>query len=101
MKRKLNRRQINSIVRKHNSWKDVSGKYTWEKICDTLDVCYVNARYGKGLTREQRAYVSQGREKYRTHKNGKLGMLAKHYGVAVNTILQAIRRKEKLCQIKQ
>lgn len=100
MKRKLNRRQISNIVRKYNSWKDVSGKYTWDKICDTLDVCYVNARHGKGLTREQRAYISQGRNKYRTHKNGKLVMLAKHYGVAKNTISQAIKRKEKLCQTK-
>lgn len=100
MKRKLNRRQISDIVRKYNSWKDVSNKYTWEKICETLDVCYVNARYGKGLAREQRAYISQGRNKYRTHKNGKLVMLAKHYGVAKNTILQAIRRKGKLCQKK-
>lgn len=99
MKRRLNRRQINSIVRKRNSWRDVSSKYTWDKICDTLDVCYVKARFGR-LKPEQRAYVSQGREKYRTHKNGKLGMLAKHYGVAVNTILQAIKRKEKLCQTK-
>ena len=100
MKRRLNRRQINGIVRKYNSWKDVSDKYTWGKICDTLDVCYVNARHGKGLTREQRAYVSQSREQYRRHKNGKLGMLAKHYGVAINTILQSIERKVKLCQTK-
>lgn len=38
MKRRLNRRQINGIVRKYNGWKDVSSKYTWDKICDTLDV---------------------------------------------------------------
>lgn len=98
MKRRLNRRQINGIVRKYNSWRDVSGKYTWSKICDTLDVCYVRARHGKGLTREQQAYVSQSREQYRRHKNGKLGVMAKHYGVAQNTILQSIKRKAKLCQ---
>lgn len=99
MKRRLNRRQINSIVRKYNSWKDVSGKYTWEKICDTLDVCYVKARFGR-LDPKQRAYISQGREKYRTHKNGRLEVLAKHYGVTKNTILQVIKRREKLCQSK-
>lgn len=100
MKRRLNRRQINGIVRKYNSWKNVSSKYTWSKICDTLAVCYIRARHGRGLTREQRAYISQSREKYRTHKNGKLGVMAKYYGVAKNTILQSIKRKVELCQKK-